>query len=205
MMLTQTVLNILSTIGPTLCVIFCSILPVLETKIGIPLGIDQAVFGKNSLSLFSSFLIAFVSSSIMCILLVTFFHFLFNRKRKPAKSLSKFQNLLKKPITKLSKMKKAKKIFMCVLFVFLPVPFSGIYGGAILCSLVKLNFFESVLSLIIGNFLSCTVEALACLALKPYISLCLNILIITITLTLLYQTISFIFEKTSKLPHKNTK
>ena len=201
----NTFINIIANLGPVFCVIICSILPVLETKIAIPLGIDYSVFKDDSLSLFQSFLIAFISSSIMAILLATFFHFLFKKKRKPKKIMQKVQKMFEKPLTKLQKLSKIKKFFMCILFVFLPVPFSGIYGGAILCALLKLNLFESFFSLVIGNLLSCLVEALACFVLKPYISLCLNILIIIITLTLLYQIISFIFEKTLKITHKKSK
>ena len=204
-MLTQSIINIIASIGPIFCVILCSILPILETKIAIPLGIDYSVFKDNCLSLFQSFFIAFVSSSIMSILLAIFFYFIFKRKKKPQKLTTKLQKIFSKQISKLQNMSKPKKIVMCLLFVFLPVPFSGIYGGAILCTLLKLNLFESSLSLVIGNFLSCIVEALACYVLKPYISLCLNILIIIIILMLVYQIISFIFEKFTKITPKITK
>ncbi len=204
-MLTQTLITFLNNLGPVLCVAICSILPALETKIAIPLGMDYSVFGENSLSLFQSFLIATISSSLMSIVLIVIFHFLFNKKRKSNNLQTKFQNMLQKPLSKLQNLSKPKKIFMCLLFVFLPVPFSGIYGGAILCSLLKLSIPASITSLVLGNILSCGVEALMCLMLKPFISLFLNILIIIVILGVLYQLISFIFEKLLKNRAKNIK
>lgn len=204
-MIVQSFIDIISNLGPIFCVILCSVLPVLETKIAIPLGIDYSVFKENCLSLFQSFWIAFLSSSIMAIILTIFFHFLLNLKRKPKKVTQKAQKIFAKHLLKIQNMPKIKKILMCILFVFLPIPFSGIYGGAILCNLARLNLFESSISLVIGNFFSCIIEALACYILKPYISLCLNILMIIITLTILYQIICFVFEKTAKIMHKHMK
>ena len=202
-MLSQSFINIFSQMGPTLCVIVCSILPILETKIGIPLGIDSSLFGESALSLLNSFLIAIISSTIMSILLVIFFHFCFKKSKKKTFQ-NKFTKLLEKPIKKLQNISRAKKIFWCIMLVFLPVPFSGIYGAAILCALIKLKLCDSIISVLIGNALSSFVEFLACWILKPYISLFLCIMIILITLTLLYQLIAFVFEKIAKKLPKNT-
>ncbi len=199
----QSFIDLISQMGPTLCVVFCSILPILETKIGIPLGVDYSLFGENALSPLESFFVAIVASSVMATILAIIFHFCFKKSKKKTFQ-NKFTKLLEKPIKKLQNISRAKKIFWCIMFVFLPVPFSGIYGATILCALIKLKLCDSIISVLIGNALSTFVEFLACWILKPYISLFLCIMIILITLTLLYQLIAFIFEKIAKKLPKNT-
>ena len=201
-MLTQTFLNILSNLGPVFCVVFCSIMPVLETKIGIPLGMDHSVFHNNALCPIESFLIAFISSSVMAICLTILFHCLF-KKTKNKKLNAKFAKIFSGPMQKMQNLTKAKKMFLCTMFVVLPIPFSGIYGASILCALIKQKLADSILSIFIGNAVSCLIEFFACWVLKSFISLLISIIMICIILVMVYNVLAFVLQKTIKTSSKN--
>lgn len=202
-MLTQTIINFLSFLGPIFCVIVCSMLPILESKVAIPLGIDTVIFGEHSLSLEMSFLFALMGSTLVGILLVLISHFWVKRlKQKKSKLFLKLEKSLEKTNQKFCQQKKFKQLIYLFLFVFLPIPFAGLYTGAILSAFLKLKTLESIVSITLGNLFNCFLIYLLCLAFKTFISLFLNVIIILIILTICYKIISFIFIKSEKRTQK---
>lgn len=198
-MLTQTIINILSFLGPVLCVLVCSMLPLLESKVAIPLGTQQTIFQENSLSLEMSFFYSLIGSTLVGILLVLLSHYFVKKlKQKKSKLILKIENSLEKINKKFYSQKKYKQLIYLFLFVFLPIPLAGLYSGAILSAFLKLKTFESIISITLGNLFNCFLIYLLCLAFKSFISLFLSVIIILIILASCYKIISFIFNKSEK-------
>ena len=119
-------------------------------------------------------------------------------KTKKSKLVLKIENSLEKTSKKFCIQKKSKQLLYLFLFVFLPIPFAGLYSGAILSAFLKLKTFESIISITLGNLFNCFLIYLLCLAFKSFISLFLSVIIILIILASCYKIISFIFNKNEK-------
>jgi len=203
-MLEQIIINLFGGFGVFLCVFLCSCLPVVETKIAIPLGISTSVWGVNAMTLWQSFLVSLLGSSLTGIMLIFVFYFFAKRirNRKNNKKIkSKMENFLNSKAKKFQDAKKSKKILFLILLLALPVPFAGLYSGAMLCVLLNLKLYESILVVLGGNLLNCLIILIVCFAFKEFINLFLTILIIFICLTLVWNIICYFFNKKT---HKAT-
>ncbi|MBR1925784.1 MAG: small multi-drug export protein [Clostridia bacterium] len=203
-MLEQSVINLFGGFGVFLCVFICSCLPIVETKIAIPLGISTSIWGTNAMSLWQSFLVSLLGSSFAGIILIFVFHFFVKRIRKRNKNkkiTSKIENFLNIKAKKFQDAKKSKKILFLTLLLALPVPFAGLYSGAMLCVLLNLKLYESILVVLFGNFLNCLIILIVCFAFFEFINLFLTILIIFICLTATFNIICCFFNKKT---HKTT-
>ena len=206
-MLEQSVINLFGDFGVFLCVFLCSCLPVLETKVAIPLGVSASIWGQNAMTLWQSFLSSLLGSSFMGIVLVVVCHFFVNRirrKKKNKKIKTKIENFLNLKAKKFQNAKLAKKILFLILWLALPVPFAGLYSGALLCVLLGFKFYQSLLIVLVGNLLNCLIVLVVCFAFKEFINLLLTILIILISLTLIWNILCYIYNLFNKKNHKTT-
>ncbi len=132
-----------------LYVVLVSMLPMIELKGGIPLGV------KLGLTMGDSFLWAFIGSSIVCIPLFFCLRPLFDwaKKQKYIGNFFRrveavFQN---KVGGEAGTQKKAIKIIAVFMFSLLPVPGAGVWTATFLAVLMGLKFFPAFLSVVAGN------------------------------------------------------
>ena len=204
-MLEQSIINLFGDFGVFLCVFLCSCLPVLETKVAIPLGVSASIWGTSAMTLWQSFWISLLGSSFMGIVLVFVYHFfVYHIKRKKKKFKPKTDNFLNSKAKKLGSAKLTKKILFLILLLALPIPFAGLYSGALLCVLLGFKLHQSVLIVLVGNILNCLIILVVCFAFKEFINLLLTILIVLISLTLIWNIICHIYGLFNKKNHKTT-
>ena len=187
--------------NPVIATILMSMLPATEARLGIPFGMNTAIWGTSALSASKALLCGFLGSSLVVPIIALLFKPLLNLAKK-IKGINKIcvalenkLNLEKKNImdqnnvyVKSSKL-NLKLMFSIFLFVLLPLPLTGVYTGTMLGVILNLGFLSNCLVVISGNFFACL--------LMTSISSLVNTTYIIIAV-LVFILVSLIFKKFKK-------
>lgn len=148
-----------------LIITLISFLPIAECRLGLPLGI------KMGLTTTQAWVFSFVGSSLAAPIVILFFMPLLGKMAKTkslgfiakyfnetfdshAKKLDdknqKNLNVQKRP----KKKSTPKRMLAVTIFVALPGPLTGVWGGAAVASLLRLSFTKGVISVVLGNLIA---------------------------------------------------
>lgn len=145
----------LETVGRELCVFFCSMIPVIELRGGIPLG---ATLG---LPWWQTFLLAVAGNMLpipVILLFVTKVIEWMGRSR--VKFFVKISGWLTRKAEK-NRPKIEKYAFWGIcLFVAIPLPMTGGWTGALVCAFIGEKFWRAMLSAFVGLLIAGTVMTL---------------------------------------------
>ena len=135
----------LETVGEELCVLFCSMLPIIELRGAIPLG---AGFG---LPWWQTYLIAVVGNMLPVPIILLFVKSVLTwMKGCKIKFFNKIANKMFEKAEK-NRAKIAKYAFWgLALFVAIPLPATGAWTGTLVAALFDMKFWKSLLSAVIG-------------------------------------------------------
>lgn len=135
----------LETVGKELCVLFCSMLPIIELRGAIPLG---AAFG---LPWWQNYLIAVVGNMLPVPIILLFVKAVLNWMMKCRVKL--FNRIANKMFEKAEKNRgKIEKyaFWGLTLFVAIPLPATGAWTGTLVAALFDMKFWKSLLAALIG-------------------------------------------------------
>lgn len=164
--------------NPYVAVFFMSMVPLIELKGAIPVGMTEA-FGLGLLetaavaylgSTLISFLVFFLLKPIFAVLKKIKIFNLIVRKCEGL-FIHKAEEIAAK--TNGSVESAAKKIMMISLFIFVAVPFpvTGVWTGTAVAVFLGLSFRESVLPLAVGNLIAGSLITLMTFIFKEYVDM----------------------------------
>ena len=143
-----------------------SMVPIVELRGAIPVGMDKGLWGENALSLWESFGISVLGCSIICVVLTFVFMPLF-KWLKTKKWCKKFADFIENKLVGNSKNISNKiqeeknerrvmwiKIVGVFVFVAIPLPLTGVWTGTCLALFVGLNAKQTILTVIFGNIIA---------------------------------------------------
>lgn len=147
---------LLEKVGKELCVLICSMLPVIELRGGIPLG------ASLGLPWWQSMLFAIIGNMIPVPFILLFINWIINLM---AKSKIRFFNsiagwLIRKAEKNRPKIEKFGFWGVC-LFVAIPLPVTGAWTGSLVCATIREKFWRAVLSCFIGVCIASVIMTLA--------------------------------------------
>jgi len=123
-----------------LAVMLVSMVPIIELKGGIPVGL------RLGLSQWESFLWAFLGSSLVCIPLLLLLPLLFK-----IPFLKRVENVFREKADKISPKWKVLGVF---LFAAVPLPGTGVWTSSIVAFVLGFKFWQALLIIITGNLIS---------------------------------------------------
>jgi len=191
-----------------LATIIISMFPVIELKGAIPVGMSTDFWGEHALSGMGSFLLSLLGSCMVVPLLALFF--------KPIirwlKSTSLFRKVAERIENKVhSKSKKIadkaeeeckstkKKIFIKMLgvftFVAVPLPLTGVWTGTCIAVAIGLNFWQSILSVILGNIVAGFIIVFICSVFPQFTTLIFFIMLAIVILVVLIGLIKILINR----------
>lgn len=164
--------------NPYVAVFFISMIPLIELKGAIPVGMTEA-FGLGLLetagiaylgSTLISFLVFFLLKPIFALLKKIKIFNLIVRKCEGL-FIHKAEEIAAK--TNGSVEAAAKRIMMISLFIFVAVPFpvTGVWTGTAIAVFLGLNFRESVLPLAVGNLIAGSIITLLTFLFEAYVDI----------------------------------
>jgi uncharacterized membrane protein len=146
----------LDIVGEELCVLFCSMLPIIELRGAIPLG---AAFG---LPWWQNYLIAVAGNMLPIPIILLFVKSVLNWMAKCRVKL--FNKIANKMFEKAEKNRgKIEKyaFWGLTLFVAIPLPATGAWTGTLVAALFDMKFWKSILAALIGVMIAGVVMTLA--------------------------------------------
>ncbi|MBE7073790.1 MAG: hypothetical protein E7379_01715 [Clostridiales bacterium] len=172
-----------------IAVIIISMIPTLESKIAIPLGMNVAIWGEQALSSISCFLLAFLGSIIPCYIIM-----IIARRIKKHTSLMLHSRFFQKYVIKSVKINYKRDIHKYLALtglVAVPIPLTGVWTGSLISGLSNLNIHYAFLSISVGALISSTIITIFCSLFNNWIS---YIFIISIIIILLFLLIDFLLQ-----------
>ena len=146
----------LETVGKELCVLFCSMLPIIELRGAIPLG---AGFG---LPWWQTYIIAIIGNMLPVPIILLFVKSVLNwMARCKVKFFNKIANKMFEKAEK-NRAKIEKYAFWgLTLVVAIPLPATGAWTGTLVAALFDMKFWKSILAALIGVMIAGVVMTLA--------------------------------------------
>ena len=188
-----------------LATIFVSLLPLLELKGGITLGIDE-LWGASALSVWESFAWALLGSCLVVPVIALLFRPIYNwlRTKKFFQAIISFilgdvekrsDAVKKENQSKSSTRALWLKMLAVFLFVAFPVPGTGVWTGTCFGILLGLNFWTTCLAVISGNVVCGVIIALLCQVFPQFSRLFLIIVLCLIAIFIIYKLIMHFVKK----------
>ena len=145
----------LETVGKELCVLFCSMLPIIELRGAIPLG---AALG---LPWWQNYLIAVVGNMLPVPIILLFVKAVLNWMAKcRVKLFNKIANKMFEKAEKNREKIEKYAFWGLTLFVAIPLPATGAWTGTLVASLFDMKFWKSLLAAFIGVLIAGVVMTL---------------------------------------------
>ena len=146
----------LETVGEELCVLFCSMIPIIELRGAIPMG---AVFG---LPWWQSYLLAVLGNMLPVPIILLFvkavLNFMAGSKVKIFNKIADF--LFKRVEKRRGKIEKYSFWGVC-LFVAVPLPVTGAWTGSLVAAMIDMKFWKALLSCLFGVMIAGVIMTLA--------------------------------------------
>lgn len=198
---------------PRVVVLLLTMIPIAEARLSIPLGIAAGLSAGEALGY--AFISSLITAPILLLVLIPFINFLsrtklfarvgnflndkFESKSKGlhGETQSAITRREKLGFTKFTKAELKKSAGVSG-FVAIPVPLTGVWTGSAVASIVKLPFFKALISIILGNFVACSIITLLCYLLSDYISIITLVITIIAVLVVAALIVKFILYKPKK-------
>ena len=226
--MTELIGEIFSTIfngNVILATIFVSMVPIMELKGGIPFGMSEAFWGTGALGRWEAFGWAYLGCSLVVIFL--YFAFVpimkFLRKTKIFKGLANYidnkinskskqmrqeedqtsEELNKsESVVKASNKSMACKMLGVFIFTVIPLPLTGVWMGTCLAVALGLNFWQTMLSVLLGNLIAGIVISTICVIFPQFTHILIYAFLILVLIVFIYEIIKHKINK-NKLKNKN--
>lgn len=208
-----------------LATMLVSMIPLMELKGGIPFGMSEAFWGAAALSRWEAFWWAYLGCSLVTISLYFLFVPIMKllRKTKVFKGIANYiDNRVKKQSEKIDwgsnldltsddnaqsvvKPKKPVKSIIykmlgIFLFVAVPLPLTGVWMGVCISVAIGLNFWQTAISVLLGNFVAGMIISTVCVIFPSFTHWLIYIFLILIVTVLIVETIR---NKIGKNKEKN--
>lgn len=196
-----------------LATILISVLPIIELRGGIPFGMDKSLWGDFALSSWESFGVSFLGSSLIAPILALLFLPIITwlKKTKLFRNMATaIENRIKSKSQKIEadavkngeavnskKLTKQYflKMFGVFIFVAVPLPLTGIWTGTAIAVFLNFNFWETCLTVILGNLVAGIIMMTICAIFPNFTNI---ILIVFLCLAVIFIIFALIKSKISK-------
>ncbi len=181
-----------------LAVFILALLPFGEGRLAYPFAINQTLLKENAQSPFLAILTCFFAGIFLCLFLLVFFNGLIkvlNNLSFFRKITNKLNDFIKKKSEKFQNFnfKNSKKIFfLLAVFVFIPLPLTGVWTACLISSFLNLDAKKSFVAISLGNLCMLFLISFVSLIFKNYT---LILILICFVLTFLYILFKKLFRK----------
>lgn len=135
----------LETVGRELCVLFCSMLPIIELRGAIPLGASPLI----ALPWWQTFIISVLGNLLPIPFILLLMRWIL-RMMKRVKGLRRIALWLESKAEKNREKVERYAFWGLVLFVAIPLPGTGAWTGSLVASVTGMRFWRSLLSVTVG-------------------------------------------------------
>lgn len=194
----------------TICV---AMLPLLELKGAIPLGVSAQLWGAAALNTWQAFAWALLGSSLVVPIIALLFTPIYNWL-KTKKFFQKIIDFIIGDVARRStEIKEANqnkstvrvlwlKIIAIFLFVAFPVPLTGVWTGTCFAVLLGLNFWVTCATVIAGNAVCGIIVTFVCQVFPQITDILLVVFLVLIFIAVVAKIISHAIKKRRNATHE---
>jgi len=183
-----------------LATIIIAMLPIVELKGAIPVGMSVEFWGEHALSNTQSFLCSLIGSCLVVPILALIFQPIINwmKNSKLFKNIANFvDNKVIKSASKIeekstrqtSRKKTILKFLGVIAFVAIPLPLTGVWTGTCIGVALKLKYWQTVLSVVIGNIIAGLIITCVCSIFPQFTTIIFFVVLGIILFLLIYSII----------------
>ena len=145
----------LNTVGKELCVLFCSMIPIIELRGAIPMG---AVFG---MPWYVTYLLSVIGNMLPVPFILLFIKAVITwMTNSKIKFFHKIADFLNKRVEKRRDKIERYSFWGVCLFVAVPLPVTGAWTGSLVAAMIDMKFWKALLSCLIGVMIAGVVMTL---------------------------------------------
>lgn len=145
----------LNTVGRELCVFFCSMIPIIELRGAIPLGIGLGM------PYWQTYLLAVLGNMVPVPLILLFIRKIIDwMSRSRVKLFQRFAGFLLRKVDKNRAKIEKYSFFGVTLFVAIPLPVTGAWTGSLVAALIDMKFWKALLSALLGVMIAGVIVSL---------------------------------------------
>lgn len=145
----------LETVGEELCVLFCSMIPIIELRGAIPMG---ALFG---LPWWQSYLLSVLGNMLPVPIILLFVKAVITWMGKSKiRFFNKIADFLYKRVDKRRGQIEKYSFWGVCLFVAVPLPVTGAWTGSLVAAMIDMKFWKALLSCLFGVMIAGVVMTL---------------------------------------------
>ena len=194
--------------------VIISMFPLIELKGGIPVGMSVDFWGNYSLSGTEAFLFALLGSCLVVPIIALIFKPIISWLKK-TKLFRRIGNMLDQKVKNHSENinkktnsenSSTKKTWLKALFIFgfvaVPLPLTGVWTGTCVAVAIGLKFWQTVLSVVLGNIVAGLIITTVCAAFPEFTTI-LFIIFLVIILCMVVWTIIKNFLRKKKQKDEN--
>lgn len=135
----------LDTVGEELCVLFCSMIPIIELRGAIPMG---AVFG---MPWWQSYILSVIGNMLPVPIILLFVKAVITWMGKSkVKFFNKIADFLNKRVEKRRGQIEKYSFWGVCFFVAVPLPVTGAWTGSLVAAMIDMKFWKALVSCFIG-------------------------------------------------------
>ncbi len=135
----------LDTVGEELCVLFCSMIPIIELRGAIPMG---AVFG---MPWWQSYILSVIGNMLPVPIILLFVKAVITwMGRSKVKFFNKIADFLNKRVEKRRGQIEKYSFWGVCFFVAVPLPVTGAWTGSLVAAMIDMKFWKALLSCLFG-------------------------------------------------------
>lgn len=191
---------------PGIATVIISMFPLIELKGGIPVGMSEVFWGENVLNGTQSFLFAMLGSCLVVPIIALIFKPIVNwlkSTRLFRKIGDMIDNKVKnhsQSINEKTKDEKSatKKVWAKVLFIFgfvaVPLPLTGVWTGTCVAVAIGLNFWQTVLSCVLGNMVAGLIIVTVCVVFPQFTTILFLVFIVFILIVIVWTIVKNIIN-----------
>ena len=197
-----------------LATIIIAMFPIIELKGAIPVGMNEEFWGVNALNGTQAFLLSLLGSCLVVPILALIFNPLI-KWLKRTKLFKKLGQFLDEKVRKHSASiedkadKKAtsakKKVFIKMLGVFaftaVPLPLTGVWTGTCVAVAIGLNFWQTVVSVVLGNIVAGLIITFVCAVFPQFTTILFLIVLAFVFAIVIYSIIKMLMRKKNSVEY----
>ena len=194
-----------------LATMIIAMFPIIELKGAIPVGVSNEFWGIHALSESQAFIFSLIGSCLVVPLIALGFKPIINylKKTKIFKKLALvIEDKVKSSSDRItaksedggisSRQKTILKMLGVFTFVAIPLPLTGVWTGTCIAVSLGLNFWQSVVSVILGNIVAGVLVTFVCTMFPQITSMLFLIVLAIVVVLLLIMIIRVISTKKTK-------
>ncbi len=187
--------------------VIISMFPLIELKGGIPVGMSTDFWGEHALNGTQSFLLAMLGSCLVVPIIALIFKPIVNWLKR-TKLFRKIGHMIDEKVknhsTSINEKTKdeksaTKKIWAKALFVFgfvaVPLPLTGVWTGTCVAVAIGLNFWQTVLSCVLGNMVAGLVIVTVCAVFPQFTTILFIIFLVFILAVIIWSIVKRFINK----------